>query len=362
MKRLRIGLVGAGHLGRIHARLLRELDHVELAAVADPVAESRRLVGSETRAIELADYRDLIGHIDAAIIATPTRSHYAVAMDLLRHGIHLLIEKPLAATAEEAEELVWAAHWHGAVLQVGHIERFNPALREILPGLQRPRMIEAIRQSNYSFRSTDIGVVLDLMIHDLDLVLWLTGARVRSVSATGWSVLGGHEDVAQARLELTGGCVANLSASRVSHRPCRQMQIWTARGQTEIDFATRRVAVVEPADRRIDVPHHQQPSPTNRFEQLLPLQAWEAPARNALVDEQRDFVDSIRTGRTPRVSGEDGLRVVAAAEMILAKLAEYRWEHGAAEASIPPTEPDILRGPHWSRWSARSPFHRKEAG
>src|SRR5205085_11005529 len=153
----------------------------------------RRLAAAETGAAELADYRDAIGLIDAAIVAAPATLHHAIGMELLRHGIHVLMEKPLAVTAAQAEELVWAANWHGAVLQVGHIEQFNPALAQVLPLVQDPRLIEATRAGGYTFRSTDIGVVLDLMIHDLDIAISLARSPVRKASAVGLCVMGQHE-------------------------------------------------------------------------------------------------------------------------------------------------------------------------
>ena len=187
----------------------------------------------------LADYHDLFGQIDAAVVATPTRFHHRVSLDLLEHGIHLLIEKPLATTVAEADEVLAAARRNGAMVQVGHIERFNPAWNqaEVTPLLRCPKYIDATRTSGYTFRSTDIGVVLDMMIHDLDLVLHFANSPVRNVQALGISVLGDHEDVAQARLEFANGCVANLSASRVSYQPVRQMQVWSEHGCVTVDFS-----------------------------------------------------------------------------------------------------------------------------
>jgi predicted dehydrogenase len=373
---VRIAVIGCGHLGRIHARLLGGVEGAQLVAVADPVSESRRQAAAETGAAEFADYRDLIGLIDAAVVAAPASLHHAIGMDLLRHGVHLLMEKPLATSAAHAEELVWAANWHGAVLQVGHIEQFNPALARVLPLVQDPRLIEATRAGGYTFRSTDIGVVLDLMIHDLDIALSLARSPVRSVSAIGLSIMGRHEDVAQARIEFVSGCAANLSASRVSYRARREMQIWSPHGQVEIDFATRRTIAVEPADSLLDSDfneHHlsleeKQHLQKNLFAELLPTREQEAPAQNALVEEHRDFIESIQTGRAPRVTGEQGHAALAVAERILDSIAAHRWEHARAEAFgslrlfAMPSEPNILRGPHWDRLPHDVSVRRKEAG
>src|SRR6478609_7887582 len=173
MKPLRVAVIGAGHLGRIHARLAAGLEEIELVAVADPVEAARESVAQEAKTRAVADYRELIGDIDAAIIATPTTYHHAVGMELLGCGLPLLIEKPLAVTAQQASDLVTLARQKNVALQVGHVERFNPALTAVATDVRDPKYIEAVRTSGYTFRSTDIGVVMDMMIHDLDIVLSL---------------------------------------------------------------------------------------------------------------------------------------------------------------------------------------------
>ena len=224
------------------------------------------------------------------------------------------------------------------MLQVGHIEQFNPALARVRPLMQDPRLIEAARAGGYTFRSTDIGVVLDLMIHDLDIALSISHSSVRSVAATGLSVMGEHEDVAQAQIEFASGCVANFSASRVSYQR-HEMQIWSEHGQVEIDFATRRTIAVEPADALLDFDFHERDLTAGErqhlqkalFEELLPAREQEAPAQNALVEEQRDFVESVATGREPRVPGKQGLAAIAVAEQVLARIADHQWRLGRAE-------------------------------
>ncbi len=379
-KTLKIAVIGAGHLGRIHARLLAGVPNAKLVAIVDPVAESRRQVAAETGAADYADYRELAGKVDAAILAAPATLHHAIGVELLRQGIHLLIEKPLAVTLAEAEELVWAANWHGLVLQVGHIERFNPALEQVLPLTQGPRYIEATRASGYTFRSTDIGVVLDLMIHDLDVAMWLAGSRVRQVSAAGMSVMGPHEDVAQAYVEFENGCVAHLSASRVSPRPRREMQIWSPRANVSVDFSTRRATVVEPAEALWEHEAKNQPPTLERrqylqqnfFSAVLPVRELEASPENALLLEQQDFVESVLTGRAPRVTGAQARDSLAVAEQILTSIANRQWREGEASVVgalpifMPAAEPSILRGPHWERQIVASRRDRistrKEAG
>jgi predicted dehydrogenase len=328
LKTLNVAVIGAGHLGRIHARLLKEQQGVRLVGISDPLAEARNRVAAECGTEACGDYRDLLGSIDAAVVATPTRLHHAVGRELLSRGIHCLIEKPLAANLAEAEELVVVARRKGVVLQVGHIERFNPALVSVRPQIEDPRYIEAVRCSGYTFRSTDIGVVLDLMIHDLDVVLSLVRSPLDSIDALGATILGGQEDVAQARLVFRNGCVANLSASRVSYRQIRQMQIWSRGGFAGIDFATRSATLVRPSESVLQgtfqpetlSPERKAYLKEHLFEELLPLSTVQCEATNALADELRDFVGSIRGEHDPRVTGEQGRDALAVAEQILAKI------------------------------------------
>ena len=371
MSRLRIAVIGAGHLGKFHARLLAGMELVELVAVADPISAARESLAAECRTQPVADFRDLIGRIDAAVIAAPTRLHHEVAMPLLAAGVHLLVEKPITPTVAEANELVALAKMQGVVLQVGHIERFNPALAETLPHIREPKYLEAARHTPYTFRSTDVGVVLDLMIHDLDIVLSLVQSPLRSVAALGVAVIGPHEDVAQARLTFENGAVANLSASRVSFQPQRKLQVWTRNGFAAVDFAERKGTIVTPSEMlKAGEFQGDQLSPVQKthykdhlFEELLPLRKYELQNRNAMLDELTDFVESVQTGRAPRVTGEQGRDALAAAEMVMQSIANHAWD-GRSDGRIGPhAEPPhpILRGPHWVQ-TAPLPAEHREAG
>jgi predicted dehydrogenase len=325
---LRAAVIGAGHLGRFHAQKLARMEGVRLVGVADTNEANRLSVAAECGTQPLSDHRALVGQIDAAVIAAPTQWHHAIGVELLDRGIHVLVEKPLAATAAQADELVETARRRGAVLQVGHVERFNPALEPLRPHLSDPKYIEASRAGAFTFRSTDIGVVLDLMIHDIDLVLSLVRSPVRKVEALGFPVLTPHEDVANARLEFKSGCVAVLSASRVSHEAVRRMHVWTPRAFAAIDFASRSSTLVRPdtslADRRCDLESlacHDADGKRRALEQLLPREERQAEQVDALLLELVDFVQSIRDGRSPRVPGEQGRDAVALAERILDKIA-----------------------------------------
>ena len=377
MKPIRMAVIGAGRLGGFHAQKAAASKNIELVAVIDPLAENRNRVAAECKTTPMHDTQQLDGTIDAAVIAAPTRFHHRLAMDLLEQGVHLLVEKPLCATASESDELVQAANRHGLVLQVGHVEQFSPALASALPYVTEPKYIQAVRTGGFTFRSTDIGVVLDLMIHDIDLILTIVKSPLRRVEAMGLSVLGGHEDVADARLYFESGCVANLSASRVSPTAGRQMQIWCNRAFTNIDFAALKTTVVQPSEtllcRKFDVeslsPQEVEYYKDNFQQEHLPTRELQSDRVDALTLQQGDFVDSIRTPRRPRVSGAQARDAVALAERILVKIQTHTWDdsrHGPVGPMAVP-RPSVIPSPHWDRshvgtLPAESPFERKEAG
>ena len=338
---LRIAVIGSGRLGTFHAQKLACMEGVKLMAIVDPLPANRDRLAAELHTAALASHERLVGKIDAAVIAAPTSSHYRVAIDFLKAGTHLLVEKPLCTSVAEADELVEMAQRRKVVLQVGHVERFNPALAAAAPHLEAPRFIEAVRSSAFTFRSMDVGVVLDLMIHDIDLVLSLVRSPLRSVEALGVSLLGGHEDAAHARLTFESGCVANLSASRVSYEPVRKMQVWAARAYASIDFATRTTTLVRPSETLLRGEFHAHELPpaqveyykTHLAEEHLPRETVTCAAVDALALELEDFVDSIRSVRQPRVIGAAGRDALAVAEQILADISQQREE--AAEADYP---------------------------
>ncbi|HUY31377.1 MAG TPA: Gfo/Idh/MocA family oxidoreductase [Pirellulales bacterium] len=372
MKPLRVGVVGAGHLGRIHAQKLAGMAGVALVGVADPIEAHRNAVAQAHGIQAFSEHRRLGRLVDAAVVATPTRSHHAVALDLMNAGVHLLVEKPLALTEAECAELVDAARRRALVLQVGHVERFNPALGAVLPHVGRPKYIEAIRQGGFTFRSTDIGAVLDLMIHDIDVVLALVQSPLRRVEALGLSLFGRHEDVVNARLSFANGCVAALSASRVSHTAARTMRIWSRRGFAAIDFAARSATFVRPSEtllrRELDAETLSSDEKHRLKDSLLtehlPLEKLVVEPCDAISAELTDFTDSIRAGRAPRVTGEQGRDAVAVAARILAAMATHSWE-GTADGPIGPlAQPAaaVIQAPHWGFKKAGNPFKHREAG
>ncbi len=334
MSKLKIAIVGAGHLGKIHARLASSNEQFEVVGVVEPFAAARAAVASEMQLPVYEDYRELIGKIDAAIIATPTIHHYDVASTLMRSGVHVLVEKPLASTVDQAERLVQIANRHGLILQVGHVERFNPSWTAVQSYLGVPKYIDCVRAGAYSGRSTDIGVVYDLMIHDIDLVQSLVRSPVTSVSACGLALLGEREDIAEARVQFANGCIANFKASRVSLDAARRMSVFTTTAMAEIDFAKNEARVIQPStdilDRDVHLdelsPEARHAAKANIFTDLFKLETLPAQPRNAILDEQNDFALSIRTHAAPIVSGDDGLKAMQIATLILDSIANHRWE------------------------------------
>ncbi len=370
MSKLRLAVIGVGHLGRIHARLARQLDDVELVAVVDPSPEARAAVAAELNVAARADHRPLAGQIDAAIVAAPTRMHHAVASDLLAGGVHVFVEKPLTLNVGDARDLVQLAESHNLVLQVGHVERFNPALVAALPHVSEPKYIDATRCGPFTCRSTDIGVVLDLMIHDIDIVLSLVAGELVSVSSLGAAVIGPNEDWAQARLTFAGGCVANLTASRVAWQAQRTMQVISPDGIAAIDYGAKKVQVMRAAEPiasgDFDVhalsPDERTHLKEHLFTDYLPLTELPVGEGNALAEEQREFAAAIRGQAEVRADGRAGLAALDVAERILAQIAAHPWD-GTAHGPVGPrfeTRESVLRGPHWQH--TRRAAARRKAG
>ncbi|MCE5269578.1 MAG: Gfo/Idh/MocA family oxidoreductase [Planctomycetaceae bacterium] len=356
MSKLRIAVVGTGRLGGFHAQKLAARRDVELVAIVDPVAANRDRVAAQCKTQARADYADLLGQLDAAVIAAPTSLHHRIAREFLDAGIHLLVEKPLCTTRRDADELVAVARRRGVVLQVGHVERFNPAFQAAADELRTPKYIEAVRASGFTFRSTDVGVVLDVMIHDLDLVLSMVRSPVRKVDALGFSILGGHEDVVNARLEFECGCVATVSASRVSYEQVRRMQVWALEGFGAVDFAARTTTLVRPSEtlcrRQFDVDaltaqeidHYRQ----HFAEEHLPKHTLSFDAIDALALEQEDFLESICTRRDPLVTGQAGRDALGLAEQILARVRAHCWDASLGGPAGPLALParHVIPSPH----------------
>ncbi|WP_153555703.1 Gfo/Idh/MocA family oxidoreductase [Roseimaritima sediminicola] len=340
----RIAVIGAGHLGKIHARLVSQVEGAELVGIAEPTEAARRAAAEQFNVPVVAQYRDLIPQIDAAVIAAPTGYHARIATDLLNAGKHVFIEKPLATTPEDAFALVDLAQKKRCTIQVGHVERFNPAWTAAEDVLVRPKYIEAVRASRFPGRCLDVGVVMDLMIHDIDLVLSLTDAPLRDVQASGLALVSEHEDMAETRLTFECGLVANLKASRVSPTPARSLQAYTENGFADFDFSAPSVSILRPDTSLSDRSFHLDDHTDNPlgfadrlFDALLQTESPEIQPRNAILEELYDFVISIRSGVAPTVTGYAGARAVEVATSVLESIDRRQW-NGSGDAAA--------RGPH----------------
>jgi predicted dehydrogenase len=300
---LRVAVVGVGHLGRHHVRLLAGLPDVSLVAAVDLVRERAEAGVAAGAAESLTDVGSLAGRVDAVTIAVPTADHLNVARELLKRGVHVLVEKPMTSTLAEADEMIALAEASGAVLAVGHTERFNPAIAAAMPIVSAPRFVEVHRLSGFPERSLDIDVVFDVMIHDLDIILALERSEVVAVDAIGVPVLTTRFDIANARLRFASGCIANITASRISRDKVRKVRFFQRDMYVSVDYQTQELEVwrlrPQPGERpaieggKIDVVHGE-----------------------PLGLELADFVSAVRERRAPRVSGRDGRRALELATRV----------------------------------------------
>jgi predicted dehydrogenase len=346
MARLRMAVVGVGHLGKEHARVLAGMPDVELVGIADVNADQANAVARRLGTTSYHDYWPLLNLVDATCVVVPTTQHYAVASEFLHRGIPVLVEKPLAATLEQADALVELACKHGVPLQVGHIERFNPAFEDLERRSLRPKFVSCARLGPFSGRSMDIGVVLDLMIHDLDLLLTLVRAPVSSVEAVGVSLFGQHEDVANARLHFANGCIADVTSSRASPAAQRRMHVWAAEGYARVDFARRHLTLMQPSARLRS--HDLDKASLTRlkdelFSRHVEVLELDRNDGDQLMRELQDFVTCLRTGRPPRVSGLQARDAMELATRVLSSINQHAWE-GAAEGPTGPLHLPLPRG------------------
>jgi predicted dehydrogenase len=303
---LRAAVVGVGHLGALHAEKYAGLDGVELVAVVDTDPQRAGAVADRLHARALSDYRELFGQVDCVSLAVPSSLHFALAKDLIEHGIDVLVEKPMTGSVAEGKELVAAAERRGRILQVGHLERFNPALRALRDIIQQPRFIECHRLAPFVERGTDVDVVLDLMIHDLDVILSLVNAEVESVEAVGVPVLSESTDIANARLHFSNGCIANITASRVTLKQERKIRLFQSDTYVSVDYSKKHIQVC----RR--VVSDGQPS--------IDVVERDIEAGDALFDEIEHFVEMVRTRGRPLVDGRVALRALEVAEWIRSRM------------------------------------------
>jgi len=320
---IRIGLAGVGHLGKHHLRLLREVSEIEFVGCYDTDPEVRNRESAND--IPVFDtFDDLLDASDAVDIVVPTDAHFSLGKQALSAGKHLFIEKPITETVDQARELVQLAREKYRVFQVGHIERFNPAIASLKDMNLEPRFIESHRLAQFQQRGTEVAVILDLMIHDIDIILSLVQSPVRDVQASGVPVITGSVDIVNARLTFENGCVANITASRISQKPMRKVRIFQQAAYVSIDFLQGTTEIYRLLDAS-ENPGSNVPVVLGEMafggqKKYIVYDQPPVPETNALKDELRSFVHSIQTGTQPLVSGEDGLHALEVAFRIQEKV------------------------------------------
>ncbi|NJD92350.1 MAG: Gfo/Idh/MocA family oxidoreductase [Geobacter sp.] len=311
MKKLRTAVVGVGYLGRFHAQKYASLPQVELVGVADSDPERGRAVAAEIGTTAFDDYRQLVGKVDAVSVVVPTSFHHEVGAFFLKNGIHLLMEKPITTTIEEADDLIRLAKENSLVLQVGHLERFNPALQAAEARIVGPGFIDAARVAPYKPRATDVSVVLDLMVHDIDIICTIFNSPVKSVSASGALVYSPTPDIANARIEFESGAVANVTASRISLQGDRSIKLFQQDACISVDFQNRKATVYSKGDSLLP-----DGTPEVKVEELA------VPQQDQILAEITAFVESIMNGQPVKVSGEDGRRALEIALLVEKRIEE----------------------------------------
>lgn len=304
MNKVRVGVIGVGYLGMFHAEKYSRMDNVQLIGVVDSNQDRAKEVAAKFDTRAFTDYRELFGQTDAVSIAVPTESHFSVGADCMNHDLDVLIEKPMTATLEQADELISIAKSRNRVMQIGHLERFNPAVLALEDIVRKPMFIEAHRLGIFKNRSTDVSVVLDLMIHDIDIIMNIVQSEIKSIHAAGAPVICEHADIANVRLEFASGCVANVTASRISIKNQRKIRLFQKDAYVSVDFTSREITII----RRDDS--------TACNDNLIPgmdIQQLSFPTTDVLEDELVSYIQAVTTHRTPVVSGIAGRRALQVA-------------------------------------------------
>lgn len=314
---LRVAVIGVGHLGRHHARIYASMPGVSLVGVCDSNAERGQEIAAEYKTKFFSDYKELIGQIDAVSLAVPTIDHHLIGCDLLKNKIAVLVEKPIARTLAEADEMISVARENNVCLQVGHLERFNPAVVAVSKIVTTPRFFETHRLSMFSPRSLDIDVVMDLMVHDLDIISWLVKSPVINISAVGIPVISHKFDIANARLEFANGCIANVTASRISNEKTRKLRLFQPSDYISLDYITQQAGIwsLRPSKEMVGQPKIEAG--------LLPVTPDE-PLRAELAA----FIESVSKGEMPKVTGEDGRNALSLALQVSERIAEHAKKVG----------------------------------
>lgn len=300
-QKLRVGVVGIGYLGKFHAEKYASIREAQIVGLVDILPERAKALADKLGTEAFSSHRSLLGKVDAVSVVVPTDHHYQVAKDFLRAGCDVLVEKPITSTLEQADELITMARKHGRILQVGHLERFNPAIPAAREKIRAPLFIESHRLTPFRGRGTEVDVVLDLMIHDLDIILSFVRSSVRNIHAVGVPVLTDKVDIANTRLEFEGGCVANITASRISFEDQRRIRVFQPDTYLTLDYASKEITLFH----RVFNPESQ------RFQ--IAAEHIEAEPGDALEKEIRSFISSCLTRTGPEVSGEDARNALSVA-------------------------------------------------
>ncbi|HZY10639.1 MAG TPA: Gfo/Idh/MocA family oxidoreductase [Bacteroidota bacterium] len=325
MSKLRVGVVGVGHLGSKHAELYNEISAAEFIGIYDIDKSRADATAKQYKIKAFSSLDQLLGEVKAISIVTPTSTHFAVATEALQRGVNVLIEKPITSTVIEAESLLQLAKRHGAKIQVGHVERFNPAILALEKYTINPIFVESHRLAQFNPRGTDVAVVLDLMIHDIDIILSLVQSPVRKIEANGVAVVSDNIDIANARLQFENGCVANVTASRISQKKMRKMRLFQRDAYISIDFSEGLAEVfrlVDEDDHSVRATMLLGEINSGKMKRRIVYEQPEVKEINALKYELEQFVDSIQNGREPIVTGSEGKEALQIAHDIMAKISQ----------------------------------------
>jgi predicted dehydrogenase len=322
--KLKIAVIGVGHLGKEHARIYSDMPDVSLVGIVDINKERGEEVAQRYNTKYYSSYKDILGKVDAVSVVVPTKSHYEIAKELLKNGIPVLVEKPMTGTVSEAEELIKLSKSNNTVLQPGYVERFNPAIQAIQKLDVSLKFIECHRLSPFTFRSADISVVLDLMIHDIDIILYLSKSKVKKIDAVGVNVISDKEDIANARIQFENGCVANITASRVSFEPMRKIRLFSEDSYISLDYQKQEAMIYKKSPeltlKSINVEDKDVSTIKDLksfvFGDLLKIERIKMDNQEPLKKEIESFVNCIKNGENPVVSGEEGLAAIKTASII----------------------------------------------
>ena len=323
-KKLNIAVIGVGHLGKEHARIYADMPEVNLCGIVDIDRVRGEAVAQRCNTKFYRSCKEVIGKIDAASVVVPTKYHYEIAKELIENGVNLLVEKPMTGTISEAEELIRLSRKKGTVLQAGFIERFNPAIQEIQKLDISLKFIECHRLSPFTFRSADIGVVLDLMIHDIDIILYLSKSKVKKIDAVGVNVISNREDIANARIQFENGCVANITASRVSFVPMRKIRLFSEDSYISLDYQKQEAIIYRKSPQLTLKSMNIEDTDVSSikdlknfvFGDLLKIEQIKMDNEEPLKKELESFVNCVRNSEDSIVPGEEGIKAIKTATII----------------------------------------------